>query len=56
MSTKDDQAFTAALDAWISERAKSLANPATLDREEAIRILAAEALTSMGLLRPGGSS
>lgn len=42
--------FEAALDAWIAEKAVSLADPAKLTREQAQRLLAAEALKSMGLL------
>lgn len=45
-------ALLAAIDTWIAERAASISEPEELSRPEALRRLAAEALTLMGLLKP----
>jgi hypothetical protein len=42
----------AAVDTWIAERRASIADPQALSRPEALRQLAAEALKTMGLLKP----
>lgn len=53
MAETDPSAFERALDAWIAERRDAIAAPEVLDREQATRQLAAEALRTMGLLPVG---
>lgn len=51
LSVRVQSDLLAAVDAWIGEQAERIP-PEALSRPEAIRRLAAEALISMGLLKP----